>query len=75
MTGERQRQTIAFHSLRGGDAVGDHTVAFFAQGERLEITHRAQTRQNFAEGALRAAEWLLGKPPGLYDMLDVLSLS
>ena len=70
---ERDRQTIAFHSLRGGDAIGEHTVAFLAQGERLQITHQAQSRQNFADGALRAAQWLLAQPPALYTMQDILA--
>jgi len=62
------------HSLRGGDVVGDHTVVFAAAGERLELTHKASTRDTFASGALRAAQWVAGKKPGLYDMQDVLGL-
>lgn len=73
-TGVRDRKTIGFHSLRGGDIVGDHTVVFAARGERLEITHRAESRTNFAEGALRAAAWVAEKPHGVYTMKDVLGL-
>ncbi len=72
--GARDRQTIGFATVRGGDIVGDHTVLFAGEGERLEITHRAHSRANFAQGALRAAAWLIDKPPGLYDMQDVLAL-
>ena len=60
------------HSIRGGDVVGDHAVYFMGPGDRIEITHRATTRRTFAAGALRAAKWLMGKPPGLYGMNDVL---
>jgi 4-hydroxy-tetrahydrodipicolinate reductase len=60
--------------LRGGDVVGDHTVFFFGLGERIEITHRASSRETFARGAVRAALWLHGRPPGLYDMRDVLQI-
>lgn len=73
-TGERARNTIGFHSLRAGDIVGEHTVVFTGLGERLEITHRAQSRVNFAEGAVRAASWVMGREKGLYDMRDVLGL-
>ena len=73
-TGERDRKTIAFHSLRAGDIVGDHTVTFASEGERIELTHRAQSRTNFAMGALRAAEFLLAEESGLFDMQDVLGL-
>ncbi len=73
-TGARNRETIGFHAIRGGEIVGEHTVMFIAGGERLEITHRAQSRENFAEGALRAAAWVPGQPAGLYDMGDVLGL-
>ena len=62
------------HSLRGGDVVGDHTVVFASAGERLELTHRASSRDTFAAGALRAAQWVAGKKPGIYDMQDVLGL-
>ncbi len=74
ITGERSSKEIGMHSLRGGDVVGDHTVIFAAQGERLELCHRASSRETFAEGALRAAEWAVRQPPGLYDMQDVLGL-
>ena len=73
-TGARQRKTIGFETVRGGDIVGEHTVMFAADGERLEITHRSHTRSNFAYGALRAAKWLHGRAPGLYGMNDVLGL-
>jgi 4-hydroxy-tetrahydrodipicolinate reductase len=72
--GERTRPEIGIHSLRGGDVVGDHTVVFAAAGERLELTHKASDRETFAVGALRAAQWVVGKEPGLYDMQDVLGL-
>ena len=62
------------HSLRGGEVVGDHTVIFAASGERLELTHRAASRDTFATGALRAAQWIVTQKPGLYDMEDVLGL-
>ena len=70
----RLRETIGFSSIRAGDIVGDHTVLFASDGERIEITHRASSRRTFADGALRAAIWLGKKPPGLYDMPDVLGL-
>ena len=66
--------SIGFSSVREGDIVGEHTVSFTGAGERLEITHRATDRMTFARGALRAAAWLIGRPPGLYDMKDVLGL-
>jgi len=62
------------HTLRGGDVVGDHTVMFAADGERVELTHKASSRMTFASGALQAALWLKNKGPGLYDMQDVLGL-
>lgn len=74
ITGERSAQEIGVHSLRGGDVVGDHTVVFATQGERLELTHKASTRDTFAVGALRAAQWVVGKPPAIYGMHDVLGL-
>lgn len=74
MIGERKANEIGIQTLRGGDVVGDHTVYFAGIGERLEITHRASSRDTFAQGALRAAEWLIGKKPGLYNMQDVLGL-
>jgi 4-hydroxy-tetrahydrodipicolinate reductase len=73
-TGERKRETIGFATVRAGDLVGEHTVLFAGTGERIEITHRASSRVNFANGALRAAAWLVDQPPGLYDMHDVLGL-
>ncbi len=74
ITGVRDRATIGFGTIRGGDIVGDHTVLFAAAGERIEITHRAHTRSNFAEGALRAARYLAAAKPGVYSMQDVLGL-
>ena len=74
-TGARDRQTIGFATQRAGDVVGDHTVLFAAEGERVEITHKASSRMAFAKGALRAAIWLNQKPTGLYSMQDVLSLN
>ncbi|HEX9625506.1 MAG TPA: 4-hydroxy-tetrahydrodipicolinate reductase [Acidiferrobacterales bacterium] len=73
-TGERARRTIGFATVRGGDIVGDHTVLYAGDGERVEITHRASSRQTFAHGALRAARWLAGRERGLFDMQDVLGL-
>ena len=73
-TGVRDRATIGFSTVRGGDVVGDHTVLFASNGERLEITHKASSRQAFARGAVRAAAWLAGQPAGRYDMQDVLGL-
>lgn len=72
LVGERDAREIGLHAIRGGDIVGEHTVLFAGTGERLELTHRASSRETFAAGALRAAEWLIGKPPGLYDMEHVL---
>jgi len=74
MVGERSPAEIGMHALRGGDVVGDHTVIYANNGERLELTHRASSRDTFASGALRAAKWAGGQPPGLYDMQDVLEL-
>jgi 4-hydroxy-tetrahydrodipicolinate reductase len=74
IVGERTAEEIGVHSLRGGDVVGDHTVVFAGVGERLELTHRASSRETFANGALRAAQWVVGQKPGLYDMQDVLGL-
>ncbi|MFL5434674.1 MAG: 4-hydroxy-tetrahydrodipicolinate reductase, partial [Myxococcales bacterium] len=71
-TGERRAGTIGIQALRGGDVVGDHTVYFLADGERIELTHRATSRDNFARGAIRAAKFVVGKPAGLYDLQDVL---
>lgn len=74
MTGERDRPAIGFATVRAGDIVGEHTVLFADVGERIEITHRASSRMTFAKGAVRAAAWLAGRGPGLYDMQDVLGL-
>ena len=74
-TGERDRKTIGFSTIRAGDIVGEHTVMFADEGERVEITHKATSRMTFANGAVRAAVWLKDKPNGLYDMQDVLGLS
>lgn len=73
-TGARDRQTIGFATVRAGDIVGDHTVTFAAEGERVEITHKASSRMSFARGAVRAAGWLASQKAGLYDMRDVLGL-
>ena len=75
LPGERTRQEIGVMSLRSGDVVGEHTVSFGTLGERLELTHRAHSRDTFARGALRAARWIAGQPPGLYSMADVLGLA
>lgn len=72
VTGERKDETIGFATVRGGDLVGDHTVMFIGAGERLEISHRASSRANFAAGALRAARWVASRKNGLHDMADVL---
>ena len=72
--GERAPGEIGIHSIRGGDVVGDHTVIFANTGERLELTHKASSRETFANGALRAALWVVEQKPGLYDMQDVLGL-
>ena len=74
IVGERTDAEIGMHAIRGGDVVGDHTVIYAAQGERVELTHKASSRETFARGALRAALWAHGKPAGLYDMQDVLGL-
>ena len=73
-TGERKRESIGFATVRAGDLVGEHTVMFAGIGERIEITHKASSRMNFANGAIRAAQWLSSQPAGLYDMHDVLGL-
>ena len=72
-TGARPQNAIGFSSIRAGDIVGDHTVIFAGDGERLEITHRASSRQAFASGAVTAACWLVKKPAGQYNMQDVLT--
>lgn len=74
ITGERQPTEVGIHALRGGDVVGDHTVIFAALGERVELTHKASDRGIFARGALRAAQWVVNQPAGVYDMQDVLGL-
>ncbi len=74
ITGPRDRRTLGFATMRAGDVVGEHSVWFAGAGERIEITHKASSRMNFARGALRACRWLSGQGPGLYDMQDVLDL-
>jgi len=74
LVGERPQAEIGVHAIRGGDVVGDHTVLFAAEGERLELTHKASNREIFARGAVRAARWLKSQPAGLYGMEDVLGL-
>lgn len=74
LIGERAKSEIGMHAIRGGDVVGDHTVIFAALGERVELSHRASSRETFAQGALRAAHWVLDQKPDLYNMQDVLGL-
>ena len=74
LAGARPQGEIGIHAVRSGDVVGEHTVSFATEGERLEFTHRASSRDAFAAGALKAARWLAGRAPGLYDMKDVLGL-
>ena len=74
IVGGRTAAEIGIHSLRGGDVVGDHTVVLAGMGERLELTHKASSRETFASGALRAAQWVVKQRPGLYNMQDVLGL-
>ncbi len=74
ITGERKREEIGIQTIRAGDIVGDHTVIFGGLGERIEVTHRAHSRDTFARGAVRAALWLVGQPEGIYDMQDVLKI-
>lgn len=74
IVGERTAEEIGIHSIRGGDVVGDHTVVFATSGERVELTHKASSRDTFANGALRAAAWVVKQKPGRYDMQDVLGL-
>jgi len=74
LTGERQKHEIGIHAIRAGDITGEHTVIFCGIGERIEITHKAHSRDNFARGAVKAAIWIVDQPPGLYDMQDVLGL-
>jgi 4-hydroxy-tetrahydrodipicolinate reductase len=75
MIGERTKKEIGIQTLRAGDIVGEHTVMFAGKGERIEITHRAHSRDTFAAGAVRAAKWVVGRKPGLYTMQDVLGLT
>ena len=72
IVGARTKEEIGIHAIRGGDIVGDHTILFAGSGERLEITHRAHSRETFAQGALRAARWLIGAPKGLHGVDEVL---
>ncbi len=74
MVGERKSGEIGIHAIRGGDIIGDHTVMFCGKGERVEVVHRATSRDTFASGAVRAAKWIVGRQPGLYSMRDVLGL-
>jgi len=74
LPGARSSAEVGIHALRGGDVIGDHTVMFAALGERIELAHKASDRGIFARGALRAAQWVAGQPPGVYDMQDVLGL-
>jgi 4-hydroxy-tetrahydrodipicolinate reductase len=74
ITGPRRVGDIGFAALRGGDAVGDHHVIFAGAGERLELIHRATSRSIYAKGAVQAARWVVGRPPGLYGLKDVLGL-
>lgn len=75
LTGARPEKEIGVHAIRGGDIVGEHTVYFIGDGERIELTHKANDRKIFAQGALRAARWAVGKAPGVYNMEDVLGLT
>jgi len=75
LTGERDKNTIGFETIRAGDIVGEHTVMFASAGERVEITHKATSRKTFASGAVRAAQWLADKDKGLFDMQDVLGIN
>lgn len=74
LTGARPAREIGIHAIRGGDIVGEHTVYFIGEGERIELTHKASDRKIFAQGAIRAAHWAVGQPPGIYNMEDVLGL-
>ena len=74
LIGERKKGEIGIQTIRAGDIVGDHTILFGGVGERIEVTHRANSRDTFAQGALRAARWVVRQPSGLYDMMDVLGL-
>jgi 4-hydroxy-tetrahydrodipicolinate reductase len=70
----RPNDEIGIHSLRAADVVGEHTITFFGKGERVELIHRVTTRDAFAQGAVRTAQWVVGQKPGFYDMQDVLGL-
>jgi 4-hydroxy-tetrahydrodipicolinate reductase len=72
--GERTKEEIGMQTVRGGDIIGEHTVYFIGMGERIELSHRAMTRDMFSRGSVRAAKWVAGKAPGIYDMQDVLGL-
>jgi 4-hydroxy-tetrahydrodipicolinate reductase len=72
--GERKKEEIGIQTIRGGDVVGEHTVIFLGAGEKIELTHKASNRDNFAKGAIRAIKWVVGKPPGVYTMKDVLRI-
>lgn len=74
LVGERPQKQIGMHAIRAGDVVGEHTVVFAGAGERLELTHKASSRETFAHGALRAARWVIARPAGIYSMEDVLDL-
>ncbi|HEY4745239.1 MAG TPA: 4-hydroxy-tetrahydrodipicolinate reductase [Desulfuromonadaceae bacterium] len=74
ITGERTREEIGMQTIRGGDIIGEHTVYFIGMGERIELSHRAMTRDMFSRGSVRAAKWVVSQRPGLYDMQDVLGL-
>ena len=74
VTGERDRMSIGFHAIRGGDIVGEHTVLFAGLGERVELSVRSSSRLTYAQGAMRAVKFATSQPPGLYDMQDVLGL-
>jgi 4-hydroxy-tetrahydrodipicolinate reductase len=73
--GARPREEVGVMTLRGGDVIGDHTLVLAGEGERLELTHRASSRDIFARGAVRAARWVVGQPPGRYDMADVMGIA
>jgi 4-hydroxy-tetrahydrodipicolinate reductase len=75
LIGERTSTEIGIQTLRAGDIVGEHTLLFAGPGERIELTHRAHSRDNFARGAVRAAQWVVGREPGLYSMANVLGLT
>ncbi len=74
IVGERTKEEIGMQTVRGGDIIGEHTVYFIGMGERIELSHRAMTRDMFSRGSVRAAKWVVGQPPGIYDMQDVLGL-